>query len=180
MKVIINDAEVTYFNNWISNTGWRYLAVTVIKTYVDASAVKEISSSQVKIFLDRALVATLTIPSYFKDVQTGVVSDKIGYNFRGVIKLIRLQSSMFCGASQSPSLSTMCTGSGSTTSCPFCDASNPTCLTTCKFNTLDDKCTPCDWKCRSCLTTADNCQECATQGNLVGIAPVCACASGFI
>jgi hypothetical protein len=68
MKVIINDAEGTYFNNWISNTGWRYLAVTVIKNYVDASATKEISSSQVKIYIDRTLATTLTIPSYFKDI----------------------------------------------------------------------------------------------------------------
>ena len=68
MKVIVNDAEVTYFNNWMSNTAWRYLAVTVIKTYVDASAANEVSSSQVKIYLDRSLVATLTIPSYFQDI----------------------------------------------------------------------------------------------------------------
>jgi hypothetical protein len=32
LKVIVNDAEATYFHNWLSNSGWKYLAVTVIKT----------------------------------------------------------------------------------------------------------------------------------------------------
>ena len=42
--------------------------MTVIKNYVDASATNEISSSQVKIYIDRTLATTLTIPSYFKDI----------------------------------------------------------------------------------------------------------------
>lgn len=43
LKVIINEQEVTYFNEWLKTTGWRYLAVTVIKNYVDGSAAEEIS-----------------------------------------------------------------------------------------------------------------------------------------
>jgi hypothetical protein len=43
MKVIINEQEVTYFHEWFKTTGWRYLAVTVVKNYVDGSAAKEIS-----------------------------------------------------------------------------------------------------------------------------------------
>jgi hypothetical protein len=164
MKVIVNEHEVTYFNDWMRNPGWRYLAVTIIKNYIDSSNVNEISSSQVKIYLDRTLAGVLTIPSSFEDDQSDPtkVVDRFGYNFHGVIKMVRLQASMFCGATQSPSISTMCAPLGATSSCPFCDASSPTCLTTCKFNTLDDRCTPCDWKCKSCLDTASNCQECNT------------------
>jgi len=64
--------------------------------------------SQIKIFLDKTLVATMQIPNAFTDDQSDVtlVQDQIGRNFRGAIKLARLQSSMFCGAAQSPSLST--------------------------------------------------------------------------
>ena len=57
MKVIINDQEVTFFNEWTRNTGWRYLAVTVIKNYLDESTAFEISNSQVKIYLDRTLAS---------------------------------------------------------------------------------------------------------------------------
>lgn len=90
LKVIVNEQEVTYFNEWTRNTGWRYLAVTLIKNYVDGSGVREISSSQVKIYLDRTLASTQTIPSHFKDEQTGTINDIFGYNFRGVIKLVRM------------------------------------------------------------------------------------------
>jgi hypothetical protein len=55
MKVIVNEHEVTYFNDWMRNPGWRYLAVTVIKNFMDTSNVNDISSSQVKIYLDRTL-----------------------------------------------------------------------------------------------------------------------------
>ena len=65
MKVIINEQEVTFFHEWTRNTGWRYLAVTVIKNYLDASLPEEISNSQVKIYLDRILAQTVNIPSYF-------------------------------------------------------------------------------------------------------------------
>lgn len=106
LKVIINEQEVTYFHEWLKTSGWRYLAVTVIKNYVDGSAAKEISQSQVKIYLDKTLASSQTISSHFEDVQSGTVSDKIGFNFRGVIKTVRLQSSMFCAALQSPSVST--------------------------------------------------------------------------
>lgn len=74
----------------------------------------------------------------------------------------------------------MCSPLGSTSSCSFCDAIYPTCLSTCKMNTLDEKCTPCDWKCKSCFGSADQCQQCNSAGNLVGVAPVCACAVGFV
>jgi hypothetical protein len=110
MKVIINSYEATYYSEWLKNTGWRYLGVTVVKQYVDTSSPggAEVSSSMVKIYLDRNLVATLTIPSYFQDDQSvpTAVEDTIGRNFHGVIRLVRLQSSMFCGATQSPSLTT--------------------------------------------------------------------------
>jgi hypothetical protein len=100
MKVIVNEHEVTYFNDWMRNPGWRYLAVTVIKNFMDTSNVNDISSSQVKIYLDRTLAGVLKIPSSFKDDQSDPteVIDRFGYNFRGVIKMVRLQASMFCGA----------------------------------------------------------------------------------
>lgn len=61
-----------------------------------------------KIYLDKNLAASLTVPSYFQDDQSDPtkVSDIIGRNFHGVIHLVRLQSSMFCGASMSPSITT--------------------------------------------------------------------------
>lgn len=93
LKVIINGQEVTYFNNWLGNSGWQYIGVTVIKQYTDSSVLTgEISSSQVRIFLDKTLAATLTIPTYFQDDQSvpGSISDTIGRNFRGVIRLIRM------------------------------------------------------------------------------------------
>lgn len=52
MKVIINSKETTYYNNWLNNPSWRYLAVTVMKIFDDGSASLEISQSQIKIFLD--------------------------------------------------------------------------------------------------------------------------------
>lgn len=60
---------MTYYNNWLANSGWQYIGVTVIKQYTDTSNVVsgEIMQSQVKIFLDRTLAATLTIPTYFQD-----------------------------------------------------------------------------------------------------------------
>ncbi|TNV74466.1 hypothetical protein FGO68_gene6791 [Halteria grandinella] len=85
-----------------------------------------------------------------------------------------MQSSLFCGASQSPSISTICSPLGSTSSCPICESATPTCFSTCAFSTLDERCTACDWKCKSCLGTATNCQECNTFGSLVGTAPVSA------
>ena len=45
LKVIINKAEVTLFSEWLKNSGWRYIGVTVIKNYVDSSSSTEISSS---------------------------------------------------------------------------------------------------------------------------------------
>lgn len=87
---------------------------------------------------------------------------------------------MFCGASQSPSISTICAPLGSTSGCPICESASPQCFSTFSFNTLDERCTPCDWKCKSCLTTATNCQECNNKGSLVGVPPVCACAAGYV
>jgi hypothetical protein len=74
--------------------------VSVVKTYTDTSGGAEIASSQVKVYLDRVLATTMNIPSYFQDDQSDAtkVSDTIGRSFRGVIRMIRLQSSMFCGA----------------------------------------------------------------------------------
>lgn len=37
MKVIINGNEVTLYSEWLKSSAWRYIAVTVIKSYVDAS-----------------------------------------------------------------------------------------------------------------------------------------------
>ena len=67
MKVIINNVEGTYFSSWSTNSGWRYIAVTVIKNYDDFSTAVEESSSQILIFIDKSLSATMTINSHFQD-----------------------------------------------------------------------------------------------------------------
>lgn len=109
LKVIINSYEVSLDSDWLKSSAWRYLGVTVVKQYVDASSSgTEISSSAVKIYLDKYLAGTYTIPSYFQDDQSvpSAIDDTIGRNFHGVIRRVRLQSSLFCGALQSPSLTT--------------------------------------------------------------------------
>ena len=110
IRVIINGNEVTLYSNWLSSSAWRYIAVTVVKSYYDSSTVggNAISSSQVNIYLDKVLAASLTVPSFFQDDQSDAtkISDTIGRNFRGVIRLVRMQASMFCGASMSPSVTT--------------------------------------------------------------------------
>lgn len=67
LKVIINGFEGTYYSQWLQNTGWRYISVTVIKQFYDSSNSGQaiLSSSLVKIFVDKTLAATFTIPSYF-------------------------------------------------------------------------------------------------------------------
>ena len=94
MKVIINGNEVTLYSNWLSSSAWRYIAVTVVKSYYDSSTVggNAISSSQVNIYLDKVLAASLTVPSFFQDDQSDAtkISDTIGRNFRGVIRLVRV------------------------------------------------------------------------------------------
>jgi hypothetical protein len=34
----VNGNEATYFSQWLQNSGWRYIAVTVIKNSIDTSA----------------------------------------------------------------------------------------------------------------------------------------------
>ena len=100
LKIIINEAEATYFTNWLSNSGWRYLGITVMKTSEDRTGANTISNTLVKIYLDRVLAGTVNIPSHFEDDRTdpSVIEDIIGRDFRGLIRFIRLQSSMFCNA----------------------------------------------------------------------------------
>ena len=65
MKVIINNKEATYFISWMTNSNWRYIGVTVMKTYVDDSTTTEVSSSTVKIYIDKSLATSTTVASYF-------------------------------------------------------------------------------------------------------------------
>ena len=110
IKVIINGFERTYFQEWGKNTGWRYIGVTVTKQFVDysTSPTAPIARSVVNIYIDRTQAPSFTVPSFFQDDQSvpSLISDVIGRNFNGVIRIVRLQSNMFCGASVSPMITT--------------------------------------------------------------------------
>ncbi|CDW88903.1 UNKNOWN [Stylonychia lemnae] len=173
LKIRLNNQEVNLFVNWTLSTNWRYLAVTLVKTYQDShSYTKPVGISQVKVYLDNTLLATTSGQTFKEQLENS--EQKLAL-FAINQLLLLFQHVIFINFTN-----LACIANGKTTSCNICDKTTNQCFSSCGFNTLDNLCTPCDWKCSYCFGTAATCSACDTTKNLIGTAPTCSCAAGFV